>query len=311
MRQTLTHCTSLALSAGLLLADSTSLVQATEGGVSSWPMGIEIYGMGVLPPPGTYGQLFVGNYMADTLRDNAGDKVADIDLRVTTLVPRFVWVTEQQVLGGNLGFHALLPLNDIRLNIKNGPHEHKRGLGDAHLGPVIGFHHSDKFHTAMGVDFVVPTGGEYDKNDLVNLGTNYYTVQAVYAMTYMDPTGFNADMRLMYDYNFENQDTHYQSGRELHADYTLGWGLGNGWVLGIGGHAYKQVSDDQCSAAHCAAAAAVEAADGNRGSSFSVGPAIQYASKDGWFLSAKWQDESGVRNRADGQAYWLKFTIPL
>lgn len=155
-------------------------------------------------------------------------------------------VTEQQVLGGNLGFHALLPLNDIRLNIKNGPHEHKRGLGDAHLGPVIGFHHSDKFHTAMGVDFVVPTGGEYDKNDLVNLGTNYYTVQAVYAMTYMDPTGFNADVRLMYDYNFENQDTHYQSGRELHADYTLGWGLGNGWVLGIGGHAYKQVSDDQC-----------------------------------------------------------------
>ena len=311
MRQTLTHCTSLALSAGLLLADSTSLVQATEGGVSSWPMGIEIYGMGVLPPPGTYGQLFVGNYMADTLRDNAGDKVADIDLRVTTLVPRFVWVTEQQVLGGNLGFHALLPLNDIRLNIKNGPHEHKRGLGDAHLGPVIGFHHSDKFHTAMGVDFVVPTGGEYDKNDLVNLGTNYYTVQAVYAMTYMDPAGFNADARLMYDYNFENQDTHYQSGRELHADYTLGWGLGNGWVLGIGGHAYKQVSDDQCSAAHCAAAAAVDAADGNRGSSFSIGPAIQYASKDGWSLSAKWQDESGVRNRTDGQTYWLKFTIPL
>jgi len=176
---------------------------------------------------------------------------------------------------------------------------------------VIGFHHSDNFHTAMGVDFVVPTGGEYDKNDLVNLGTNYYTVQAVYAMTYMDPTGFNADVRLMYDYNFENQDTHYQSGRELHADYTLGWGLGNGWVLGIGGHAYKQVSDDQCSAAHCAAAAAVEAADGNRGSSFSVGPAVQYASKDGWFLSAKWQDESGVRNRADGQTYWLKFTIPL
>ena len=311
MRQTLTHCTSLAFGAGLLLAGSTSLVQATEGGVSSWPMGIEIYGMGVLPPPGTYGQLFVGNYMADTLRDNAGDKVADIDLRVTTLVPRFVWVTEQQVLGGNLGFHALLPLNDIRLNIKDGPHEHKRGLGDAHLGPVIGFHHSDKFHTAMGVDFVVPTGGEYDKNDLVNLGTNYYTVQAVYAMTYMDPAGFNADVRLMYDYNFENQDTHYQSGRELHADYTLGWGLGNGWVLGIGGHAYKQVSDDQCSAAHCAAAAAVDAADGNRGSSFSVGPAIQYASKDGWFLSAKWQDESGVRNRADGQTYWLKFTIPL
>ncbi|WP_065761946.1 SphA family protein [Pseudomonas defluvii] len=311
MHQKFTPATPLALTAALLLASTASQVQATEGGISSWPMGIENYGMGILPPPGTYGQVFVGNYLADTLRDNAGDKAADIDLRVTTIVPRFVWVTEQKVLGGNLGFHALLPLNDIRLNVKNGPHDHKRGIGDAHLGPVIGFHHSDKFHTAVGVDFVLPTGSEYDKNDLVNLGNNYYTVQAVYAMTYMDPNGFNADVRLMHDYNFENKDTHYQSGRELHADYTLGWGLGNGWVLGVGGHAYQQISDDKCSASNCAAAALVDANDGNRGRSFSIGPAVQYTSKNGWSLSAKWQDESSVRNRAEGQTYWLKFTTAL
>lgn len=311
MHYTLPRCTALSLGVALSLAASTGQVLATEGGVSSWPLGIEIYGMGILPPPGTYGQVFVGDYLADTLRDNAGDKAASIDLRVTTVVPRFIWVTEQQVLGGNLGLHALLPLTDMRLNIKNGPRDHKRGIGDAHLGPVLGFHHSDKFHSAVGVDFVLPTASEYDRHDLINLGTNYYTVQAVYALTYMDPNGLNADMRLMYDYNFENRDTHYQSGRELHADYTLGWGLGNGWVVGVGGHAYQQVSDDQCSAAHCAAAAAVDAADGNRGRSFSIGPAVQYASQDGWLFSAKWQDESGVRNRADGQAYWLKFTLPL
>ncbi|MNZ47050.1 hypothetical protein D3C78_647530 [compost metagenome] len=294
---------AIALTSGLLLCGSYSQSHATEGGVSSWPMGIEIYGMGVLPPPGTYGQVFVGNYLADTLRDNAGDKVpVDFDLRVSTVVPRFVWVTEQQVLGGNLGFHALLPLNDIRLNVA-GASDHKRGIGDAHLGPVIGFHHSDKLHTAVGVDFVLPTASEYDKDDLVNLGTNYVTVQAVYAVTYMDPNGFNADMRLMHDYNFENKDTDYQSGRELHADYTLGWGLGNGWVVGVGGHAYKQISDDKQDD-HLVG-------DGNRGSTFSIGPAVQYASKGGWFLSAKWQDESGVRNRPEGQTYWLKFTVPL
>ncbi|MDH4870993.1 transporter [Pseudomonas sp. BN515] len=299
----------IACTTSLLLAGTSQLAQATEGGLSSWPMGIEIYGMGILPPPGTYGQVFVGNYLADSLRDNAGDKAADIDLRVTTIVPRFIWVTEQQVLGGNLGFHALLPLNDIRLNVKNGPHDHKRGIGDAHFGPVVGFHHSDKFHTAVGVDFVAPTGS-YDKDDLINLGNNYYTVQAVYAMTYTDPNGFNADVRLMHDYNFENRDTHYQSGRELHADYTLGWGLGNGWVVGVGGHAYQQISDDKCSASNCASAALVDANDGNRGRSFSIGPAVQY-SGNGWFISAKWQDESGVRNRAEGQTYWVKFTMPL
>lgn len=304
------HTTALALSTGLLLSAGASIAHATEGGLSSWPMGIELHGMGILPPPGTYGQVFVGNYLADSVRDNSGDKAADIDLRVTTIVPRFVWVTEQQVLGGQLGFHALLPLNDMRLNIKNGPHDHKRGIGDAHLGPVLGYHLSDKLHIATGVDFVLPTGS-YDKNDIINLGNNYYTVQGVLAVTYMDPNGFNADVRLMYDYNFENHDTHYKSGEELHADYTLGWGLGNGWVAGIGGHVYTQISDDRCSASNCAAAAQVDATDGNRGRSFSIGPAVQYASKDGWLFSAKWQNESGVRNRAEGQTYWLKFTTPL
>lgn len=56
------------------LSGSADLVEASEGGVSSWPMGIELHGMGILPPPGTYAQVFVGNYLADTLRDNAGNK---------------------------------------------------------------------------------------------------------------------------------------------------------------------------------------------------------------------------------------------
>lgn len=285
------------------LSSSAGLVEASEGGVSSWPMGIELHGMGILPPPGTYAQVFVGNYLADTLRDNAGNKVPiDFDLRVSTVVPRFVWVTEQQILGGQLGFHALLPLNDIRLNV-SGQHDHKRGIGDAHLGPVLGFHPSDKLHVATGVDFVLPTASEYDKDDLVNLGTNYVTVQAVLAMTYLDPNGFNADVRLMHDYNFRNKDTDYQSGRELHADYTLGWGLGNGWTVGIGGHAYKQISDDKVDGRRFA--------DGNRGRTLSIGPAVQYASPSGWMFSAKWQDESGVRNRPEGQTYWLKFTTAI
>lgn len=311
MHPTSSRLRALALTSSLLLTAHAPWLQASEGGVSSWPMGIELYGMGILPPPGTYAQVFVGNYLADSLRDDAGRRTARIDLRVTSVVPRFVWVTEQQVLGAQLGFHALLPLNDIRLNIQNGPHDHKRGIGDAHLGPVLGFHHSDKFHSALGVDFVLPSGGEYDKNDLINLGNHYYTVQAVYAMTYTDPQGFNADVRLMHDYNFENRATHYQSGRELHADYSLGWGVGNSWVIGVGGHAYQQISDDKCSVADCTAAAQVQASDGHRGRSFSIGPAVQFSSKQGWSLSAKWQDESAVRNRAEGQTYWLKFTSAL
>lgn len=284
------------------LGGCIATTQATENGGSSWPMGIENYQMGILPPPGVYGQLYAGNYTANELRDNSGDKIpVSFDLRVSTLVPRLIWVTDQQVLGGTLGFHALIPLNEIRLNT-NGLRDHKRGLGDAHMGPVIGYHHSDKLHTAFGVDVILPTATEYDKDDLVNLGTNFVTLQAIYALTYLDPAGLNVDMRLMHEYNFKNPDTDYKSGRELHADYAVGWGLGNGWVVGVGGYVYKQISDDKLDDHRVA---------DNRGRAFAIGPSVQYTSSAGWSPSGKWQDEMGVRNRADGGAYWLKFSFAL
>jgi hypothetical protein len=73
-------------------------------------------------------------------------------------------------------------------------------------------------------------------------------------------------------------------------------------VLGVGGHAYQQISDDKLDG---------HTVEDSRGRTFSIGPAVQYASKDGWFFSAKWQDDTGVRNRPDGQTFWFKFTTPL
>ena len=310
----LTKIAAVSALAGLALN-----ANATEGGVSKWPNGIEIHGAGILPPPGLYGQIFAGDVRADTLRDHKGNRATDIDLRVNAIAPRIVWVTEHQVLGGQLGFHALAPLMDMRLDITNGPgaglSDRKRGLGDVQMGPVLGYHLSDKLHIATGVDVILPTGN-FDKEDLLNLGTNYYTVQATFAISYAQPKGINADMRLMHDYNFENKDTNYKSGRELHADYTLGWAFGNGWTAGIGGHAYQQISDDKCGS-NCDTAnpagtiASLEASDGNRGRSFSVGPAFQYASPKGWMFSAKYQQEFGVENRSEGEAVWLKFTTAL
>ena len=313
---------ALAMTAGLALVGAAGVAQATEGGVSHWPNGIEQHGAGVLPPPGFYGQIFAGDYRADTIRDDNGKRAMDVDLRVNAIAPRFVWVTEQTVFGGQLGFHALLPLQDMRINIDGVGSDRKRGLGDIQFGPVLGYHLSDKLHIATGADVIAPTGS-YDKKDLLNLGANYYTIQATFAVSYAQPEGINADLRLMHDYNFENKDTNYTSGRELHADYTLGWGFGNGWTAGIGGHAYQQISDDKCGS-NCKAinpGTGVEdpayfenmlkATHGNRGRSFSVGPTVQYASAGGWFFSAKYQQEYGVENRSEGDAFWLKFTTAL
>ena len=49
----------------------------------------------------------------------------------------------------------------------------------------------------------------------------------------------------------------------------------------------------------------------DQGRSFAIGPSLKYSGKDGWFVTAKWSKETDVRNRAQGDAYWLKLTLPF
>ncbi|HDS1818171.1 TPA: transporter, partial [Pseudomonas putida] len=47
------------------------------------------------------------------------------------------------------------------------------------------------------------------------------------------------------------------------------------------------------------------------GRSFAIGPSIKYSGEGGWFVTAKWSKETEVRNRAQGDAYWVKLTLPF
>ncbi|UVJ46028.1 transporter [Pseudomonas sp. LS1212] len=284
-----------------LLSGLCSTVQATEGGGSSYPMGAENYMSGALPPPGLYAQFFSTHYEADTLRGNRGQKLpVDFRVRANALSPRLIWVTEQKVFGGSLAFHALVPLVDLKVEV-NGQSQSKQGLGDIIFGPALGFHHSEKLHSILALDLIA-SSGEYDRDDLANIGRNYWVIEPVLAVSYIDPDGLNVDVKTMYDFNLENPATDYRSGQELHMDYAVGWGLGNGWVVGVGGYAYRQTTDDRQNG---------ERIEDNKGRAFAIGPSVKYTSKDGWFLTAKWEQETQVRNRAEGEAYWLKLTVPF
>ncbi|WAH61079.1 transporter [Pseudomonas silvicola] len=284
-----------------VLSCTLSAAWASEGGGSSYPMGAENYLSGALPPPGWYAQVYSEHYAANDLKDNGGHSQAiDFRLRANVIAPRLVWVTQQKVLGGDLAFQTITPLVDLTVTV-NGNRDHRTGLGDIIFGPALGYHYSDKLHAVYALDIIAPTG-QYDEDNQANIGRNYWAAEPVAAFSYVDAFGPNMDIKLMYDFNAKNPQTHYRSGQEAHADYDLGWGMGNGWVVGIGGYIYQQVTDDR--------------KDGDRvtdskGRAFAIGPSIKYASASGWFVTAKWQQESDVRNRPEGSAYWLKLTYPL
>jgi hypothetical protein len=291
----------LALAAAIATTATASF--ATEGGGSTWPLGLENFLAAAVPPPGFYGMVFGNYYHADRLKDGQGNTIPlAFDVKAAVLATRGVWVTNEKVLGGQLAFHVVAPLVNLKVSVA-GNSQTKSGLGDMVIGPVLGYHYSPKLHAVAALDIGVPTGG-YDKNDLTNIGRNYWTIRPVWAMTYIEPTGFNGDFVAVFNHNLKNKDTDYKSGDELNVDYSLGWGLGNGFVVGVGGHLYRQIADDKL-------AGVSVGSDGNRGRSASIGPNMMYNSNKGWFFTVKWQKETGVRNRAEGNALWLKAVFPL
>lgn len=292
-------CRALAL----VLAGFAGAAAATEGGGSIYPVGAENFTCCALPPPGLYGILWYQHYSADQVRGNDGEVVTPPTFKVTAnaVVPRVVWITPLEVAGASLGFHAILPLVNLDVNVAPGVSQRKTGLGDMTIGPVLGWHHSEALHSVLALDIYAPTGA-YDKNDVANIGRNHWAVQPVIGMSYIQPQGFNGDLKLMWTFNTKNDDTDYKDGQELIVDYAVGWGLGNGWTLGVGGYYYQQLTNDEQNGT---------TVKNNKGRAFAFGPSVRYDSGKGWFVDAKFQDETAVRNRADGSAFWIKAVFPL
>jgi len=293
--------TALRLAAALAATTLLAPAHATEGGGGIYPNGNENYLVGAMPPPGTYSLVYAGYDHLTKLRDKDGNVVpVAFDVKATAFAPRFVWVTDTQILGGQLAWHVILPLLNVDVHVA-GAGSSKSGLGDVAFGPGLGYHVSDKLHYVFAVDVNAPTGS-YDKNRMANLSRHYWNLEPLFTMSYVQSSGVNADIKAMYDFNAENTATKYKSGQEFHMDYALGWGFGNGWVAGVGGYVYRQTTDDKLNGAAVADA---------KGSAAGFGPSIKYDGGKGFFITAKYQKDFSVKNRAEGNGLKVKFSIPF
>lgn len=289
------------IAAASVLACITS-VHATEGGGSVYPHGVENFMSGALPPPGNYGMIFANSYSADRVNDSSGNNlnVPGLKIRANVIAPRFVFRPDVKVWGGDVVAHVIAPLVDLSVTTPGGG-QSKSGLGDLTVGVGLGYHHSQSLHSVIAIDTYLPTGS-YTKGDIANIGRNYAAIEPVYAVSYINPNGFNGDIKLGYIMNQRNTATDYKSGNEFHFDYAVGYGLGNGWTAGVGGYYKNQVTGDSGSGATAGA---------NKYSGMAFGPNVKFDSGKGWFVTAKYQVESNVKNGAQGNAFWLKAVFPL
>jgi hypothetical protein len=297
---------------GVILVVAFSLMVpaalAKEGG-DQYPNGAENWFAGATPPAGFYYVNYFGYYSGE-LKDGSGRNAAlngttpSVDATFDAF--RFVEMTKFKVLGADYGMHVIVPVVHQSMNL-NGRNS-MSSVGDITIDPFVLGWHRGQWHAVTGLDINLPTG-HFDQNDpRVSIGAHYYSLEPVFAFSYLPKSGWEASTKIMYNLKTTNQATDYHSGQEFHMDYLAGKHLGS-WMFGGTGYFLKEVTDDTIGGQVVTAIPSLWD-EGRRGQVVAIGPSVGYTNKRHMTFIAQWQHETLVRNRFGGDKIWFKMIIP-
>jgi hypothetical protein len=311
----MTKRTVLIAQAAALIAVLSSPAMAVEGGTSFYLLGSKTTMAGFLPPPGFYGLLqnYAYTGSADIDFETAGITLSGgVDADAYIALPTALWVTEADVLGGNLAFTLTTPFGGKRVEVglitgRGGEADAERdnwAFGDPVLGATLGWHDGN-LHYSLGTLINVPIG-QWEFGNPVNIGFNRWVIDTTAALTYLDQTtGLELSGALGLTYNFENPDTDYKSGTELHAEGAAMYHASHTFSIGVNGYALRQITGDSGSGA---------VLGDFEGQVFAIGPALDYTFMIGQrpvATNLRYFYEFSVENRMQGHAGFLNIALPL
>ncbi len=247
------------LSAAALAFGLTAPANAAEGALSSYLPGTAgDFGLALVPAPGLQlvNTLFIqsGNVERAVLQGevNAG---IDVDI-VLDLAGAFVTL-DKKVFGASYTFGALAVFGNANLEATlTGPNNTQFSVDDSSFNtadwafvPIQLNWNVDNLHFKVAQTIVAPTG-DYDIDERVNLGRNYWAFDTVAGFTYFNPEiGVEFSMQGGVQVNTENEATNYKTGAELHLDVTANMFLSETFALGPRAYVYNQVTGDSGSGA--------------------------------------------------------------
>jgi len=341
------HIALLALLAGGISIGSVD-AQAAENASGWYALGTKASMAGFVPPPGTYfvdvnmfyqGDASASSAVGVALREisPAARKLnlqgellieakAKVDATVYYNLPSVLWVAPGKVLGGNVGFGAIVPFGskDVDLDLDAlatltlGPPINKtfqRGqsfssndssteFGDPVLNALIGWHEGN-WHWNIGMVVNVPIGPWSNTSDS-NLSFNHWGLDTTAAVTWLDPkTGFEVSAAPGFTFNWENPDTDYKTGTEFHVEFAALQHFSPKFAVGVAGFHYQQVTGDSGSGA---------VLGDFKGRVTALGPVMTYSFNLGKLpvsTQLSWMHDFDVENRLEGNLGMLTVSMPL
>lgn len=240
----------------------------------------------------------------------------DGDADLGMVIPSYVFATP--FLGGQAAALLIVPfgrnkasvdatltgsLGPIGFEVSGGRTDSVSGFGDP--VPQFNVRWNQGVHNWMAyITGNIPIGA-YDPKRLANLGLGHGVIDAGGGYTYFDSqSGYEFSAVLGFTYNFENPDTNYKSGVDMHLDWGAAYFLSKQSLIGVVGYFYNQLSCDSGS--------------GNRVGCFEsrvigIGPQIGYlfpiAEGLQGYLNLKGYKEFDAAHRPEGWNAWLTLSI--
>lgn len=268
--------------------------------------------------PGFYFIEYLTQYSANKLMDNGGNQLAfpakqKIDLTVP--VSQLIFMPAGAKWGNKqLAFQLLLPwVAAARVDdgMNNAVLKGARGIGDLTFGvslqfdPVMG-QQGPLFSQRFELQMIAPTG-RYDRNAAVSPGSNFWSFDPYWAVTFWATPKLSFSGRFNYLWNarnsnpnvaFGNDATSTQAGQALHGNFAVEYEIKQGLVAGLSGYWLKQISDSKVNGVNV---------PGRREQVVGLGPAAMVALSPKDFLFFNYYKEFAVRNRAQGDKFQIRY----
>ena len=303
---------------GAIGVASLQHAQATEGGGTTYALGVGTINPGLEPsPPGFTFYDYNTYYTASHTRNSrGGDALPGFHVSVEVSALRVDYTLPEGLLpyGMHLGAGLILPvLNQELYTRAPAPRAAGRkvvitGLGDIGVIPFsVGYIGQNAVLGRYGIKLkttVATPSGVYDQQAFLNKGRNQVSVQPTLGFQAFPKPNISLGANLTYSYNTRNPATRYLSGQEFILEPVAEYSPLPGLWVGAQGYYYRQLTRDEQNGR--------EFQDGHFGSALAIGPQVRYATPfHGLQITGKWQHEFEVRNRADGERFWIQLFLHL
>lgn len=307
--------------AALGLLAQTGGVGAMDSAKNVYLLGFRSEFAGVMPPPGGYLDSFTYLYTGSTngaipLPVGGGEFAVGVDADAALEALLATYVFPQKVLGGSVAVGAGLPFGWQQISavatldrpplppLSAKTTERDFQLGDPLLTALIGWQ-SGNWHWNIGTLLNIPVGS-WEDGRFVNAGFNRWAFDVTGALTWLDlERGWQASASLGYTVNGKNLDLDYDSGDELHVEWSASKILPGGATLGLVGYYYQQVTGDT----------GKDAVLGSfKGRVAALGPSMGLTIPVGdraLTTHLRWYHEFDVKNRIKGDGVFLTVDLPL